>query len=289
MAVPLIVILPGLLAMAVLDEPLLPENDPAVQAGDAYSYNCVLPLLLKRYCGPGLLGLGVTSLIAGFMSGMAGNISAFATVWTYDVYKPLLNRNASDKHYLTMGRVCAILGIVISIGAAYACLRFQTIMALSQLLFVMFIVPLFVPIVLGMLWKRTTPAAAFLGLLIGILVCLGMFLFVHWTPGESFLGLPGTFDIDHFNRDHVKIITFSPDTKDIPTNVWMAVWTFLTTVVVTVGVSFVTRPKPVSELKNLVFGETEIPSSAHLPLLKRPALWGGVLLAVCIVLNIIFW
>jgi SSS family solute:Na+ symporter len=289
MAVPLIVILPGLLALAVLDEPLLPENDPAVQAGHAYSYNCVLPLLLKRYCGPGLLGLGVTSLIAGFMSGMAGNISAFATVWTYDVYKPFLNRNASDKHYLTVGRVCAILGIVISIGAAYACLRFQTIMALSQLLFVMFIVPLFVPIVLGMLWKRATPAGAFLGLLIGILVCLGMFVFVHWTPGESLLGLPGVFDVENFNRAHVQYLTFSPDTKDIPTNVWMAVWTFLTTVAVTVGVSLVTRPKPASELKNLVFGETELPSASHLPLLRRPVFWGGVLLAICIVLNIIFW
>jgi SSS family solute:Na+ symporter len=249
----------------------------------------VLPLLLKRYCGPGLLGLGVTSLIAGFMAGMAGNISAFATVWTYDIYKPFINRNASDKHYVNMGRACAILGIVISIGAAYACLRFQTIMALSQLLFVMFIVPLFVPVILGMLWKRTTPAAAFLGLLVGILVCLGMFVFVHWTPGESFLGLPGQFEVDTFYKPHVKYITFSPDTKDIPTNVWMAVWTFLVTLVVTVGVSFVTRPRPASELKNLVYGETEIPSTAHLPLLKKPMLWGFVLLAVCVVLNIIFW
>jgi len=289
MFVPLIVILPGLLALAVLDERLLAENDPKVVAGDAYSYNCVLPLLLKRYCGPGLLGLGVTSLIAGFMSGMAGNVSAFATVWTYDVYKPFINRNASDKHYVTMGRVCSILGIVISIGAAYACLRFQTIMSFAQLLFVMFIVPLFVPVILGMLWKRTTAKAAFLGLLIGTLFCLAMFLFVHWTPGDWPLGLPGTFDVDHFNREHVKFITFSPDTQDIPTNVWMAVWTFLVTLLVTVGVSFVTEPKPVSELKNLCFGETEIPSAAHLPWLKRPVLWGFVLLALCVALNILFW
>ena len=294
MAVPLIVILPGLLALAVLTNPdgspmrLVPENDPAVAEG-AYSYNCVLPLLLKRYCGPGLLGLGITSLIAGFMSGMAGNISAFATVWTYDVYKPFINRNASDKHYVTIGRACAILGIVISIAAAYACLHFKTIMAISQLLFVMFIVPLFVPVVLGMLWKRTTAAAAFLGLLVGILVCLGIFLFMHWTPGDWFLGLPGVLDIDGVNKDHVRWITFSRESQDIPQNVWTAVWTFLATVGVTVGVSFVTRPKPASELKNLVFGETQIPSAAHLPLLKRPVLWGGVLLLLSIVLNIIFW
>jgi len=290
MLVPLIVILPGLLALAVLDEPLLPENHPQVVAGEAYSYNCVLPLLLKRYCGPGLLGLGVTSLIAGFMAGMAGNVSAFATVWTYDVYRPLINRNASDKHYVTMGRVCALLGIFISIGAAYACMHFKTIMALAQLLFVMFIVPLFVPVALGMLWKRTTAKAAFWGLLIGILICMAMFLYMHWTPAtDAFLGLPGQFDIDSVNKQHVKHITFSPDSEDIPQNVWMAVWTFVVTLAVVFGVSLFTKPKPAYELKNLCFGETDIPSQAHLPLLKKPLLWGCVLLGICIVLNVIFW
>ena len=286
MFVPLIVILPGLLALAVLDQPLLPQNDPAVEAGTAYSYNDVLPLLLKRYCGPGLLGLGVTSLIAGFMAGMAGNVSAFATVWTYDVYRPLINRNASDKHYVTMGRVCALFGIFISIGAAYVCLRFETIMALSQLLFVMFIVPLFVPVILGMLWKRTTSPAAFWGLLSGILVCFALFLFVHWFPGNGELG---PWNIEKFNSKHLLYITFSENTKDIPANVWMAVWTFAVTLIVVVGVSLFTKPKPISELKDLCFGETQIPSTAHLPLLKKPLFWGCVLLAVCIVLNIIFW
>ncbi len=289
MFVPLIVIVPGLLALAVLEEPLLPETHELVKAGEAYSYNDVLPLLLKRYCGPGLLGLGVTSLIAGFMAGMAGNVSAFATVWTYDVYRPLINRNASDKHYVTMGRVCAILGIFISIGAAYVCREFKTIMAFAQLLFVMLIVPLFVPVILGMLWKRATSKAAFWGLLAGIITCLGMFLYMHWTPADSFLGLPGEIDIQSVNKEHVEQITFSPDSQDIPQNVWMAVWTFLVTVIVCVGVSLFTKPKPVSELKNLCFGETEIPSQADLPLLKRPMLWGGVLLGVCVVLNIIFW
>ncbi len=298
MLVPLIVILPGLLAMAVLEEPLLPQNAPAVKAGEAYGYNDVLPLLLKRYCGPGLLGLGVTSLIAGFMAGMAGNVSAFATVWTYDVYRPLINRNATDRHYVTMGRICSILGILISIGAAYVCLHFETIMALSQLLFVMFIVPLFVPVILGMLWKRTTTAAAFLGLSSGILGCLAMFLYVHWFPGdaeayktwypETYAQL-GQWNIEKFNPQHLLYLTFSENTKDIPANVWMAVWTFIITFVVVVGVSLVTEPKPVSELKNLCFGETDIPSQAHLPLLKKPVVWGCVLLGISIILNIIFW
>lgn len=281
--VPIIVIVPGLLALAVLDEPLHPQNSEAVKAG-AHGYNEVLPLLLKRYCGPGLLGLGVTSLIAGFMAGMAGNVSAFATVWTYDIYRPLINRNASDKHYVNMGRACAVLGIFISIGAAYVCMEFETIMALAQLLFVVFIVPLFVPVILGMLWKRTTAPAAFLGLLAGMLVCFWMIFFLHWFPGEEVW-----WNIKKFNPQHLLYVTFSEETKDIPANVWMAVWTFLTAVIVTVGVSLFTKPKTKSELKNLCFGETEIPSHAHLPLIKKPMLWATVLLGVTIVLNIIFW
>jgi SSS family solute:Na+ symporter len=171
-------------------------------------------------------------------------------------------------------------------------------MALSQLLFVMFIVPLFVPVILGMLWKRTTTAAAFLGLLSGILGCLAMFLYVHWFPGEAegyrnwypeTYAQLGSWNIEKFNPRHLLYLTFSENTKDIPANVWMAVWTFIITFTVVVGVSLVTEPKPVSELKNLCFGETDIPSQANVPLLKKPVVWGGVLLAICILLNIIFW
>ncbi|HLA85089.1 MAG TPA: sodium:solute symporter family protein [Thermoguttaceae bacterium] len=281
MLVPIIVIVPGLLGLALLEEPLQAENSAAVQAHTAHSYNVVLPLLLKRYCGPGLLGLGVTSLIAGFMAGMAGNVSAFATVWTYDVYRPLINRNASDKHYVFMGRLCSILGIVISIGAAYACLGFESIMSFSQLLFVMFVVPLFVPVILGMLWKRTTSPAAFLGLLTGIVSCLAMFLYVHWMPEG--------FDVKQFNPDHYELLTFARESKDIAINVWMALWTFLATLIVCIAVSLVTKPKPRSELKNLCFGETPIPSTSHLPLIKKPLLWGFVLFVCFVVLDIIFW
>jgi SSS family solute:Na+ symporter len=289
MCVPLIVILPGLLALAVLPEILQPENSPDVRAGTAHSYNAVLPLMMIRYCGPGLLGLAVTSLIAGFMSGMAGNVSAFATVWTYDIYKPLVNRRASDKHYVLMGRWCSLLGILVSIATAYATLSFESIMAMAQLLFVMFIVPLFVPVIMGMLWKRTTPAGAFWGLLTGITVCLAMFVFVHWMPDGSLLFLPGHFDVEKFNPEHVKYIAFSVKAKDIATNVWMALWTFSATLLVTVVVSLATRPKPAQDLKNLVYGLTPIPSTGHLPLLKRPVFWGGLVFVVFVVLDIIFW
>src|SRR5213083_3242547 len=122
MAVPLIVILPGLLGLAVLPMHLVPAS--SLQPGQ-YSYNEVLPLMLARYCGPGLLGLGITALVAGFMAGMAGNVSAFATVWTYDIYRALINKGGSDHHYVNMGRWCTILGVLISVGTAYLVMQFD--------------------------------------------------------------------------------------------------------------------------------------------------------------------
>ncbi|HEV2691210.1 MAG TPA: sodium:solute symporter family protein, partial [Bryobacteraceae bacterium] len=164
MAVPLIVIFPGLLGLAVLPMHLVPEG--AMQAGQ-HSYNEVLPLMLARYLGPGLLGLGVTALVAGFMAGMAGNVSAFATVWTYDIYRPFLRKTAPDHHYVSMGRWCTLIGLIISIGTAYLAMGFASIMDYVQALFSIFIAPLFGTVLLGMLWKRVTAAGGFLGLLAG--------------------------------------------------------------------------------------------------------------------------
>ena len=128
--VPVIVILPGLLALAVLPFKLVPETMTGVPG--AHTYNEALPLMLARYCGPGLLGLGVTALIAGFMSGMAGNVSAFATIWTYDIYKPLIRKRAREEHYLEMGRWCSLLGVVVSIGTAYLVMNFSSIIVYAQ-------------------------------------------------------------------------------------------------------------------------------------------------------------
>jgi SSS family solute:Na+ symporter len=187
MLVPLIVTIPGLLGLAVLLNPdgspmvLVPESDP--RAGITHhTFNDVMPLLMGQYLGPGLLGLGVTAMIAGFMSGMAGNVSAFATVWTYDVYKPLINKQAPDSHYLNMGRVCSILGILISIGTAYALFLFSNILEYLQVLVFFFIVPLFGTILLGMLWKRATPAGGFWGFLCAIGVSIWMWAYVHSFP-----------------------------------------------------------------------------------------------------------
>src|SRR6267378_946968 len=181
MAVPLIVILPGLLALAVLKNPdgsimhLVPESVAATTG--QHSYNEVLPLMLIRYCGPGLLGLGITALLAGFMSGMAGNVSAFSTVWTYDIYGAFINKTASDKHYVFMGRVSTVVGMLASVGTAYFVMHFLSIMDYVQALFSFFIAPLYGTVILGMLWKGATPAGGFWGLLAGTASSIGMWAY----------------------------------------------------------------------------------------------------------------
>jgi solute:Na+ symporter, SSS family len=187
MLVPIIVTIPGLLGLAVLlntdGSPLVlvPESDPRANITH-HTFNDVLPLLMGKYLGPGLLGLGVTAMIAGFMSGMAGNVSAFATVWTYDVYRTLFNRNASDSHYLKMGRWCSLLGVLMSIGTAYALFYFSNILEFLQVLIFFFIVPLFGVVIVGMLWKKATPTGAFVGFLTAILVSMSMWAYVHTFP-----------------------------------------------------------------------------------------------------------
>src|SRR5579872_5564393 len=176
MLVPFIVILPGLLALAVL--PMKLTGEAAAVASGGHSYNEVLPLMLARYCGPGLLGLGITALIAGFMSGMAGNVSAFATVWTYDIYRSVIKKNGSDAHYVAMGRWCTVVGILVSIGTAYLVMQFLSIMDYVQALFSFFIAPLFGTVLLGMLWKGATPAGGFWGLLAGTVSSIGMWAWV---------------------------------------------------------------------------------------------------------------
>jgi SSS family solute:Na+ symporter len=268
MAVPFIVILPGLLGLALLPFHLVPES--AVHAGQ-HSYNEVLPLMLARYCGPGLLGLGITALIAGFMSGMAGNVSAFATVWTYDLYRPFVRKSASDAHYVAMGRWCTIVGVLVSIGTAYLVMQFKSIMDYVQALFSFFIAPLFGTVLIGMLWKRATRAGGFWGLLAGTLSSVGMWAAVKADPRM------------------LAYIALSSRAKDMAENMYRGLWSWLICVIVTVGVSLLTEPKPVEELKGLVYGATELPSEGHLSLLKRPIFWGAIAIALFLWLQWIFW
>jgi len=269
MFVPFIVILPGLLGLALLPVKLTGEG-AAVAAG-GHSYNEVLPLMLARYCGPGLLGLGITALIAGFMSGMAGNVSAFATVWTYDIYGALINKQASDQQYVRMGRWCTILGVLISIGTAYLVMQFLSIMDYVQALFSFFIAPLFGTVLLGMLWRRATPAGGFWGLLAGTLSSIGMWTWVKLDPSA------------------LRYVALSPNARDMAENMYRALWSWIVCVVVTVVVSLVTRPKPVEELNGLVYGVTEIPTEGQVALYHRPLFWAAVVAVVFFILNIIFW
>jgi solute:Na+ symporter, SSS family len=223
MAVPLIVILPGLLGLAVLPMHLVP-NAPNLAAGQ-HSYNEVLPLMLARYCGPGLLGLGITALVAGFMAGMAGNVSAFATVWTYDIYRPFLRKNAPDKHYVSMGRWCTLIGLIISIGTAYLVMGFASIMDYVQALFGFFIAPLFGTVLLGMLWKRVTRWGGFLGLLAGTVSSVTMFLLMQKVDPQKW----------------VPIFARSPLAKGLAQDMYQSLWACVTCVVVTVLVTLVTK------------------------------------------------
>jgi SSS family solute:Na+ symporter len=268
--VPFIVILPGLLGLAVLPIHLVAENDPSMAHG-GHSYNEVLPLMLARYCGPGLLGLGITALIAGFMSGMAGNVTAFSTVWTYDLYRPVVP-NATDAHYVLVGRMSTIIGIFISIAAAYIVPNFPSIMDYVQALFSFFIAPLFGTVLVGMLWKRATGAGGFLGLLAGVLSSIAMFTWVKF---------------DHDTA--IQWVALSSSASGQAENMYSALWSGIICVVVTVVVSLLTPARPDSELVGLVRSCTPIPPEGDYPLVHRPIFWAGVVATVCIILNIIFW
>ncbi|MFN3431606.1 MAG: sodium:solute symporter family protein [Candidatus Sericytochromatia bacterium] len=264
MLFPFLVITPGLIAIALTlhpaegMQPLLPKLPDGT-----YDYNMALPMLLQHYYPSGMLGLGLTALLASFMSGMAGNVTAFNTVWTYDIYQAYIKKHASDDHYLWMGRAATIGGILISVGAAYIAMNFKNIMDYLQLLFSFFNAPLFATFLLGMFWKRSTGHGAFFGLVAGTLTAFGHYMLV-------------------FN----KVIAYP---SDMASNFYGAIYAFTVCFVLTVAISLVTRPKPESELVGLVYSLTPKPEVGHLPWYRRPALVGGIVLAVTFVLNLLFW
>jgi SSS family solute:Na+ symporter len=279
MAVPLIVILPGLLALGLMShgQPAyhLVPADVAKHTGQA-SYDQVLPLMLIRYCGPGLLGLGITALVAGFMSGMAGNVSAFSTVWTYDLYGAYINKRAADKHYVLMGRWSTVIGMLVSVGTAYLVMNAASIMDYVQALFSFFIAPLFGTVILGMLWKRATAAGGFWGLLAGTGSSIGMFIYT--STGSA------------AHKAHaLSRIALSPDAQPMAENMFRALWSWIICVAITVLVSYMTTPKPEAELNGLVYGATIIPHDGATTLWQKPIFWACIVAVIFIILNIIFW
>ena len=278
MAVPFIVILPGLLALVVLHNPdgslmhLVGEDVVAAHPGAGlHSYNEVLPLMLVRYCGPGLLGLGITALVAGFMSGMAGNVSAFSAVWTYDIYQPLIVKDAPDEHYVTVGRWATILGVIVSIGTAYLVMNAKGIMDYVQALFSFFIAPLLGAVLMGMFWKRATRAGGFWGLLIGTLTSIGLWAWVYLDPSA------------------LRYVALSPDAKTMAENMYRALWSVIVTFIVVIVVSLFSQPRPVAELNGLVYGATRLPEEEPVPFYKNEWFWTVVAIAAFLAINIYFW
>jgi len=269
MFMPFVVILPGIAALALANMHLY--DLPLKAGGTDVDYNMVLTTLMSKFYPAGMLGVGLTALMASFMSGMAGNISAFNTVWTYDIYQSYIRKGAPDKHYLWMGRAATVVGVGLSILTAYVAAAFNNIMDILQLVFGIVNAPLFATFVLGMFWKRATGNGAFAGLLTG---CVSGTLMLGLTVAE---GKGGWF---------ANLYEFR---SSMAQNFWIAMLAFSSCFLVTIAVSLMSRPKAVSELHNLVYGVTDIPKEESVPWYKRPAPLAVIVAVVVIILNIIFW
>jgi SSS family solute:Na+ symporter len=273
---PFLVILPGMIAIALTYKSgssgfMLPKKPDGT-----FEYNMAIPLMLGHYFPTGMLGVGLTALMASFMSGMAGNVTAFNTVWTYDIYQSYINRGASDQHYLWMGRMATIFGILISVAAAYVATRFNNIMDMLQLVFAFVNAPLLATFLLGMFWKRTTGHGAFIGLLAGTIAAA-----IHQgltLPVGAHAGVKGGW----FGAIHIY-------PSELAQAFWTAIFAWTACFVVTILVSLATRPRDEKELVGLVYSLTERPKEDRLPWYQRPAVLAVIVLLAAIVLNIIFW
>ena len=258
--------------------PGTPDAQLAIKIQDAVvnDYDGVILSLVKRYCPSGLLGLALTALLASFMSGMAGNVTAFNTVWTYDLYQAYIAPDKSDEHYSWMGRVVTVAGILLSIGAAYFASMWTNAMDIIQLVFAFVNAPLFATFLLGMFWSRTTGTGAFIGLLCGTAASA---LFHACTISVGNLpGVKGGY-----------IHTFWTLPSDMAQNFWLASFAFTVCFLVTVGISLATRrTKSDEELKGLVYSLTP-KQTVDQAWYARPETIGIVLLIVCVILNYIFW
>ncbi len=302
MLFPFLVILPGLIAIALPTQPAVPPNASAVASlqppgqgiiplkVDATSgkpmldnngkpqldYDLAVPSMLLHYFPPGMLGLGLTALLASFMSGMAGNVTAFNTVWTYDIYQSYIRPGATDQHYLWMGRASTVFGIAFSIAAAYMANRFNNIMDMLQLVFAFVNAPLFATFLLGMFWKRTTGHGAFTGLLAGTAAAA-----IHHgltLPAGAVTGIKGGW---------LAITHTYP--SEMAQNFWTAIYAWSTCFVVTIVVSLMTRAPEESKLVGLVYSLTPRPEEEPLAWYARPASLAVMVIAGTVLLNIIFW
>jgi len=270
MALPFIVIIGGLIAIVLSQDPQ--SGFALLQEEGRLNYDSALPLLIARYYPSGLIGLGVTALLAGFMAGQAGNISAFNTVWTYDIYKAVINKKASSQHLLWMGRIATVVGILISIVTAYWAKSFPTIMDYMQAIFSWVNAPLFATMLLGMFVRWITPNGAFWGLISGM--------------GSSFF----LFMAVKFEWLDRTILTLSNYSSDMAANFWRAWWAWLICFTMTILISLHTKRKPDAELEGLVIDLTKpVSITEKLPVLKKPEFYALISFIIFVVLNIYFW
>ncbi len=269
MFMPFIVIIPGIAALALMNS----TSGYTIPAkGNGLDYDQVLTTLMAQFYPSGMLGVGLTALMASFMSGMAGNVTAFNTVFTYDIYQSYIRRDAPDSHYLTVGRVTTVVGIGLSIATAYLAQQYNNIMDLLQLVFGFVNAPLFATFLLGMFWKRSTGHGAFFGLIAGTSAAAA----THGlTLAEGKGGWLGS------------VLAEYPSV--MAQNFWIAIYAWTTCFVVTIAVSLITAPKAESELRNLVFGLTEIPHDHALPWYQRPGPLAIVVAVLLVIVNVIFW
>ena len=272
---PVLVILPGMLAIALTYQAGKTGFSLPKKSDGTFNYDLAIPMMLIHYFPSGILGVGLTALMASFMSGMAGNVTAFNTVWTYDIYQAYIKPGATDKHYLWMGKMATVFGIAVSVAAAFVATRFNNIMDMLQLVFAFVNAPLFATFLLGMFWKRATGHGAFVGLLSGTIAAA----IHHGTtlPHGAAAGIKGGwFAVTHIYP------------SEMAQNFWTAIFAWTTCFVVTIVVSLVTRARAESELKGLVYSLTERPKE-EVVWFKRPAVLGVIVLGAAVVLNIIFW
>ena len=266
---PLIVIVPGILLLALQKE--FSGFELPLNTNGQTDYNMVLPLLLSKLYPSGILGVGITALIASFMSGMAGNVTAFNTVFTFDLYQTHIKKNASERHYLYVGKATTVIGILLSILTAYVARGFNSIMDLLQLVFSFVNAPLFATFFLGMFWKKTSSNGAFWGLLSGTVAAA---LTYSLTMAE---GKGGSIANLH---------TFYSGTSQAFNIAWIS---FVVCFVVTALISFVTKPKPENELVGLVYSLTPRQRDKNRIWYKNPIWLAVIVVLITLFFNILFY
>lgn len=246
--IPLGIVIPGMAAALLI---------PGLGEGGGLAYNYAIPALMNKYLPTGVLGVAITGLLAAFMAGMAANVSSFNAVWTYDIWQNYLRPGRPDSYYLRVGRYTTVVGVFIGILTAFIAAGYNNIANYLQTLFSFFNVPIFLAFIVGMVWRKAGRGSGFWGMIVGTLVAFGTWLLYK-----------------------VGVLSFRSDLAETQ---WGAIAGFATGLAAMWIATRFSEPKPLAELKGLVFGlqEVDVKTSARVPRFKSPVLWGIGALALC--------